>query len=180
MASGKGILISHIMETFPEVKRLVSCTTRPQRPGEVEGIDYFFLTRPEFERRIKAREFLEWTEFSGNLYGTLNSEILSHLEEGHVVINEMDLTGVRRLLTLLPRDRMTVVYVDAGDWETLKSRALARAPMSEEELDLRRAHYHEETAFKDKADVIIKNNDDELTEAKAHIERVVRDIIDHQ
>ena len=177
MASGKGILISHIIKRFPMMKRLVSCTTRTRRPGEKEGEDYFFLSRDEFERKMKAHEFIEWSEFSGNLYGTLKTEILGHLQEGHVAINEMDLRGVRQLFTLLPRDRMTVIYIDAGDWEALKARALLRAPISEDELALRRLHYHEEIEFRDEADFIISNNDHELEGAKAHIEKIVGTII---
>jgi guanylate kinase len=177
MASGKGVLMSHVVECFPEVKKIVSCTTREKRPGEVEGVDYFFISRQEFERKTQAGEFIEWAEFSANLYGTLKSELLAHMEAGHIVINEIDLHGVRSLSSLLPKESRTVIYIDAGDWETLKARALSRAPMSEKELLLRHVHYLEETVYKHNADFIIQNNDNQLEDAKKEISTIVSTII---
>jgi len=177
MASGKGRLIAYAISKFPEIKRIVSCTTRAKRPGESEGKDYFFISRKEFEQKIQSGEFMEWAEFSGNLYGTLKSELVTHLELGDVVINEIDLHGVQNLISLIPRENLTVIYIDAGDWETLKARALSRAPMSEEELALRYTHYLEEIAYKHNADFIIENNDTQLEEAKEKIESIVSAII---
>ena len=177
MASGKGVLMSHVVEHYPEVKKLVSCTTREKRPGEVEGKDYFFISRQEFEQKTQAGEFIEWAEFSAHLYGTLKSELLTHMEAGHIVINEIDLHGVRSLSSILPKESRTVIYIDAGDWETLKARALSRAPMSEKELLLRHVHYLEETAYKHDADFIIQNNDNQLEAAKKEIDAIVTTII---
>ena len=177
MASGKGVLISHVIRNYPGIKRLVSCTTRAKRPGEVEGKDYFFISREEFERKTQAGEFMEWAEFSDNLYGTLKSELLTHLSAGHVTINEIDLHGVRNILSLIPREQCTVVYIDAGDWETLKARALSRAPMSDRELTLRHIHYLEETAYKHNADFIVSNNDNELESAKIKLSAIIENII---
>lgn len=177
MASGKGVLISHITHTYPIIKRLVSCTTRAMRPNEVEGRDYFFISREDFERRTQNGEFVEWAEFSGNLYGTLQTELFSHLENGDVVINEIDLHGVRNILSIIPKEHCTVIYIDAGDWETLRARALSRAPMGEEELSLRHIHYLEETGYKHNADFIVHNNDNELESAKSKLNAIVEDII---
>lgn len=179
MASGKGVLIGHIIEKFPHIQRIVSCTTRARRPGEIDGKDYFFITREEFEQKTLAGEFMEWAEFSGNLYGTLKSQLLTHLEAGHVTINEIDLHGVRNILSLIPREQCTVIYIDAGDWETLKARALGRAPMTEKELTLRHLHYLEETSYKQDADFIVSNNDGELEEAKQKLDAIVENIILH-
>ena len=118
-----------------------------------------------------------WAEFSDNLYGTLKSELLTHLSAGHVTINEIDLHGVRNILSLIPREQCTVVYIDAGDWETLKARALSRAPMSDRELTLRHIHYLEETAYKHNADFIISNNDNELESAKIKLSAIIENII---
>jgi guanylate kinase len=99
------------------------------------------------------------------------------MEAGHIVINEIDLHGVRSLSSLLPKESRTVIYIDAGDWETLKARALSRAPMSEKELLLRHVHYLEETAYKHNADFIIQNNDNQLEDAKREISTIVSTII---
>ena len=73
--AGKGTLIERVLPRFPDLAVAVSATTRPQRPGEQDGVHYYFLTRAEFDRRIEGREFLEWVDYVGNRYGTLLSEI---------------------------------------------------------------------------------------------------------
>ena len=176
MASGKGSLISYVLGAFPHIVRLTSCTTREIRPGEREGVDYYFISRAEFERRIEHGEFIEWAEFSGNLYGTLASSITTSLNEGRVVINEIDVQGVLQLQSLVPRDQYTIIYIDAGDWEVSKKRALARAPMSKEHLELRYKRYLEEEKFKPRADFIIQNNDGQFEEAKEALHTIIDDI----
>ena len=74
-APGKGTLIQLVLPRFPELALAVSATTRAQRPGEEDGVHYWFLDRDEFDRRVEAGEFLEWVDFVGNRYGTLRSEI---------------------------------------------------------------------------------------------------------
>ena len=87
--SGKTTLCRRLADSG-EVKYSISCTTRSARPGEVDGRDYNFLTRGEFERRIEAGEFLEHAEVHGNLYGTLKTEVLSHLDAGVDVVMDID------------------------------------------------------------------------------------------
>lgn len=175
--SGKGTLISYIQSVFPQIPMLTSCTTRDMRPGEKDGVDYHFITRDEFQSKIEQGEFIEWAEFSGNLYGTLKSDIEMCLTSGQVVINEIDVQGVIQLQSLVPREHYTVVYIDAGDWEALQARALARAPISEEQLVLRYTRYLEEDKFKHRADVLIKNNDGQLEEAKVALHAIIEEII---
>ncbi len=177
MASGKGSLVSYIKHEFPMITLLTSCTTRSMRPGEADGKEYYFLSRDEFTTRIAQGDFIEYAEFSGNLYGTLKSELVTRLQSGEVVLNEIELQGVQRLMSVLPKENRTLLYVDAGDWETLKARALARAPISEEDLKLRYERYLEEDGFKGNADFIIKNNDGQLEQAKAQIHKIIDDII---
>lgn len=177
MASGKGSLITYVQSVFPQVTRITSCTTRPMRPGETDGVDYCFISRSEFQRKIKQEEFIEWAEFSNNLYGTLKSDLINRLQKGEIVINEIDLQGVLQLRELVPREQYTIIYVDAGDWETLTARALARAPISEEHLALRHKRYEEESAFKNNADFIIQNNDGQFEDAKAKICAVIEGIV---
>lgn len=178
MASGKGSLIKHIFQMFPSVTHTVSCTTRAPRPGETEGKDYYFVSPAEFEHRIAEGRFVEWATFGGNMYGTLRSELMNRLEDGQVVICEIEIQGVLQLLPQLPEDKRTIIYIEAGEWETLKARAIARAPITEDELALRYDRYCEECAYKHLANVVIENRDGMLVEAQAHIERVVRDIIE--
>lgn len=172
MGSGKGTLVRHAQATFPELKTTVSCTSREMRPGETDGKDYHFICREEFDEKIERGEFLEWAEFAGNKYGTLKGEIMPRIRDCKVVLVEIELQGVMQLIQLLPREHLTVVYIEAGGWEVLRARALARAPMSEEELQKRHERFLEEAKAKPLADVIIDNTGD-VELAKAAFTQVI-------
>lgn len=178
MASGKGQLVSYIRENFPQVKFLVSCTTRDPRPGEVHGVDYYFISPSEFEDRIANGEFIEWAEFSGNKYGTLKSEILEPLLNGEVVLNEIELQGVKILEDIIPKEKRTLVYIENGGWEVSLQRMRERAPMSDEHVALRHERYLEEVKAKSYADIIIENYDGQLDVAKERVHQLVQELID--
>lgn len=178
--SGKGSILTAVLEACPDVYFAVSCTTRAPRPGEVHGSDYYFITREEFDRRIEAHEFLEWAEFGGNRYGTLKSEVTERLIDGQIIINEIELQGIESLKKIISADHRTVLYVEAGDWDVLQARALARAPMPNEELTRRLERYHEEVKAKPFADIIIENTEGRLEIAKTEAIKIVQNIIaDH-
>ena len=175
--SGKGSLIAHAQQQFPKLVQTVSCTTREKRPAEKDGVDYYFISRPEFVGKINGEEFLEWAEFSGNLYGTLKSELVDRLQRGEIVICEIELQGILQLMNMVPKEHRTLVYIEAGNWEVMKNRALARAPISEEHLALRYERYLHEKASKEYADIIINNVDGKLQDSKEHMSRIVQTII---
>ena len=160
MGSGKGTIIAHALAKYPELQHTISCTSRTMRPGEAEGKQYYFISRTEFDQKIEQGEFLEWAEFAGNKYGTLKSEIIPRLANCEVVIVEIELQGVEQLLTLLPRENMTIVYIEAGGWEVLRARAETRAPMSDADLIARHERYLIEKQGKTIADIIIDNSAD--------------------
>lgn len=164
--SGKGTLLSALRERLGErVVFTTSCTTRAPRPGEKEGETYYYISRDEFEVRVAAGEFLEWAEYSGNLYGTLKAEIITPLERGEVVVREIEVQGARLIREALPRENLHFVFIDAGEWSEFEARITERAPISEEELGLREERYRDEITFKAEADTIISNRDGELTAA---------------
>ena len=175
--SGKGELARHALVTFPEVHLAVSCTTRAPRPGEQDGVHYYFIDQDTFEAKVKADEFLEWAEFGGNRYGTLKTEVANRLQGGEIILNEIELQGVEALRALIPEAYRTVVYVEAGDWEALKARPQARAPISDDELARRHERYLEEIRSKPYADHIINNQDGQLAAAKAVFSTIISDII---
>ncbi len=155
--SGKGTLVKAARAQFAHLHIPVSCTTRAMRPGETAGVDYHYIGAEEFARRVEAGEFLEWANFGGNRYGTLVSEVVPYLTRGDLVLAELELQGVERLRQLIPPQNLTVVYLEGGDWEVLKARALARSPMTEAELAKRYERYRHEIEAKPIADVIIDN-----------------------
>jgi guanylate kinase len=181
--SGKGMLIAHAQKLFPQIVTTVSCTTREKRPAEIEGVDYYYISREAFNAKVENGDFIEWAEFSGNLYGTLKSELVERLEKGQIVICEIELQGVLQLMDIIPKENRTLVYIDAGDWETMKARAQARAPISEEHLVLRYERYLHEKAAQEYADKVIINKDGEIEDAKnqmvAIIESIVANVTSH-
>ncbi|MCA9362587.1 guanylate kinase [Candidatus Kaiserbacteria bacterium] len=174
MGSGKGTIVRHALAKYPELRQTVSGTSRAMRPGEVDGQHYHFLSNAEFEQKIAAGEFLEWAEFAGNKYGTLKSEILPRILECDVVIVEIELQGVEQLLDLLPREHLTIVYIEAGGWEVLRARAESRAPMSAAELAARHERYLIEVQAKPIADIVIDNTGD-INAATAAFDQVIEE-----
>jgi guanylate kinase len=175
MGSGKGTLVKHIQGLYPDIHTTVSCTTRDMRPGEIDGKDYYFISSATFDEKITAGDFLEWAHFGLNRYGTLKSEILPRLDRGEIVIAEIELQGVEQLIQLLPRELITIVFIDAGGWETMKRRAEARAPIATDELKKRYERYLVEVKAKDIADIIIDNSGD-VDLAKKQIETVFKNV----
>lgn len=171
------MLMKDIIERFPDVVTPPSYTTRARRPDSVENDHYRFISVEEFEEKIAAGEFLEWALFSGNYYGTLRSDIEEGLGAGRVMFKEMEVQGVRRTRELLAPEDLVTVFIDAGDWETLKARALSRAPMGEEELEKRRLHHEDELTFMPHADIIIHNREGEQESAKEAFRAVIQSAI---
>lgn len=163
--SGKNTLIAAAREAIPGLAFAVSATTRPKRQGEVDGISYYFVEREEFMRKVEAGEFLEWAEYGGNCYGTLRSEVEASIAKGDLILSDIEVQGARLIREKLPRAEYAIVYVDAGPWEELVPRILARAPMSPEDLEKRHARFSDEASFKPEADYVVENRDGGLEEA---------------
>jgi guanylate kinase len=130
--AGKGTLIKGLLERMPGLEVAVSATTRPQRPGEVDGHDYWFLSDDEFTRRIENDEFLEWVPYvSGRRYGTLRSEIDRIAHDESVCILELELDGALTVQREVPR---SVTVFIAADVEELERRLRERATESTGEI----------------------------------------------
>lgn len=178
--AGKSTLINHLRETHPDFAYAVSCTSRPMRPGEIEGRNYHFVTEEEFKRRIDNDEFLEWTQFDGGrYYGTLKSEILDKMKEGTIVVREVEINGAKNIRNIVSSDDLTVVFIRAGSWEEMAERMIARAPISDEELEHRRERYESELPFGETADYVITNRNGELDAAKQQIVDIAEEIIEN-
>jgi guanylate kinase len=133
--AGKGTLIKGLIERVPVLEVAVSATTRPQRPGEVDGRDYWFLSDEEFTRRVDAGEFLEWVSYvSGRRYGTLRSEIERIAGDDGVCVLELELEGA---LTIQRDVQGSVTIFIAADVPELERRLRERATESTGEIDHR-------------------------------------------
>ena len=137
--SGKTTLCHRLAEAG-EARYAVSCATRPPRPGEVDGKDYHFLTREEFERRLQAGEFLEHAVVHGNVYGSLKSEVLSYLIAGVDVVMDIDIQGAEHVRNCAdPEIRRAVVdlFVMPPSEDELHARLSGRGTDSAATITLR-------------------------------------------
>jgi guanylate kinase len=102
--AGKTTLCDQLLAVDPRVARAITCTTRAPRPGEREGVDYYFLSAETFERRNAAGEFLETAHVHGHRYGTLHSEVLGRLEHGQDVLLNVDVQGAAAVRAHVAQD----------------------------------------------------------------------------
>jgi guanylate kinase len=171
--AGKSTLIRQALEAVPELAYSVSATTRAPREGEVDGCDYVFLARAQFERWIEEGRFLEWAEYSGNLYGTPEEKVEEYLDEGRSVILEIELQGARMVREKRPDAVM--VFVRAPNLEETRKRLLGRATETAEALEARMTTAISEVAARDEFDYEIVNSERE--QAREGMLNTMREIV---
>jgi guanylate kinase len=163
-------LIRALLERRDDVEIAVSATTRPLRPGEQQGREYYFLSDAEFDRRVSAGEFLEHVVYvSGQRYGTLNSEVDRIIGAGRSCILELETQGARRVEELRPD--VVSVFISAPSFAELERRLRERATESAgeigERLELARRQMDEADVF----DYVVRNDD--VERAAAELDRLV-------
>lgn len=168
-AVGKGTVVARIREKHPEVRFSVSATTRSPRPGEVDGVHYFFVSDLEFDRLVADKEMLEWAVVHGqNRYGTPRRPILDALEKGDSIILEIDIQGARQVKAALPE--AILVFLLPPSWEELVRRLQSRGTESAEEQARRLETAKTEFEAQFEFDETIVNDDvDVAAEAVVHL-----------
>ncbi|HET9762967.1 MAG TPA: guanylate kinase [Casimicrobiaceae bacterium] len=156
--AGKGTLIKLVLPRFPALALAVSATTRARRPGEEDGVDYWFLDRSEFERRVYAGEFLEEVDYVGNRYGTLQSEIDRLREQGKSPVLELETDGALRVAERVPG--AVTIFVTAPV-EELERRLRERATESSGEIGERIATARRQLELLPRFDHVVANVDRE-------------------
>lgn len=134
---GKGTVIKEFLRRNPEFKLSVSCTTRAPREGEEHGKNYFFLTKEDFQACIERGEFLEWAEFSGNMYGTQRPYIEEKLAQGKRLILEIDTKGALNVKKIMPE--AVLIFILPPSFEELEARLRGRHTETEEAIQKRLA-----------------------------------------
>lgn len=129
---GKGTIIKAFLAKHPEFKLSVSCTTRSKREGEAHGVNYFFLSKEEFEKCVKNEEFIEWAEFSGNYYGTKKSFVEECLNNNKNLILEIDTKGALNIKKIMPD--ATLIFIAPPSLEELENRLRGRHTETEEAI----------------------------------------------
>jgi guanylate kinase len=163
---GKGTLIRLLLDRFPRMALSVSATTRAKRPGEQDGVDYRFLSREEFDRRVEAGEFLEWAEYAGNRYGTLKSELE---RDADPLVLEIEVQGARQVRERLPE--AVSVFIAPPSEEALRTRLVGRGSDAPEQIEQRLAVARDEMAAREEFDHVVVNDD--LEAAVQELERLV-------
>lgn len=157
-AVGKGTVVSRLRDQHPEVWASVSATTRPPRPGEVNGTHYHFVAPEEFTRLVEAGEMLEWAVVHGDhRYGTPRRPVLDALEEGRPVLLEIDLAGARQVRRTMPDARF--VFLAPPSWEELERRLVGRGTETAEQRSRRLQTARIELAAEPEFDVTVVNDD---------------------
>jgi guanylate kinase len=156
--AGKTSLSRRLVADYADMVLSISATTRPPRPGEEEGREYFFKTRAEFQALIDAGELLEWAEVNGNCYGTPKAPVMAALEAGKDVLFDIDWQGAQQVAENTPRDSVRV-FVLPPSWSDLSRRLHARAQDTEEVINQRLALGQREIAHWSEYDYVIVNKD---------------------
>ncbi len=184
---GKGTLIQRVLKVIPDLSYSVSYTTRTPRPGEVNGREYCFVTRKEFEEMIAAGDFLESAIVHGNLYGTSRKQVLRDTSAGRDIILEVDVQGAASVRELM-LDSVSI-FILPPSFEVLRQRLLARGTDSPDELRLRLRNAPAELKAYSTFDYVIINDDAAraasqlaaiVSAERARLERqerVVRDVV---
>ncbi len=140
--AGKTTLCNNLLKTEKNVERAITCTTRTPRTGEIDGVDYYFLAREQFELKIKNDEFLEYANVYGNYYGTLKKEAFSKIEKGKDVLLNIDVQGAANVRKVAGKDEilrraLVTVFVGVESLDVLENRLKNRGLDDEDTLKKR-------------------------------------------
>jgi len=158
-AVGKSTVVRCLRDRIPDLHFSVSVTTRAPRPGEVDGVDYSFVTVDEFQRLIDEGALLEWAEIHGGLHrsGTPARPVLDAIAAGRPVLIEVDLAGARAVKAAMPE--VISVFLAPPSWEELKKRLIGRGTESPEVIERRLATARDELAAQGDFDAVVVNSD---------------------
>lgn len=167
--SGKGTVVGKMVDSY-DYALSISATTRKPRTGDVDGVHYFFLTREEFEGRIKNNGFLEWAEYVGNYYGTPRDYVEKMLSEGKNVILEIEMQGGLKVKEQCPE--AVLIFMVPPSAKELKNRLVNRGTEDMETINRRLMRASEEIEYIDDYDYIVINED--VDECAGNIHRIIQ------
>ena len=172
--SGKSTVIDALCKADETLRLSVSATTRKPRPSEVDGVDYHFLSKSEFEAHIQQDSFLEWAKYGGNFYGTLKSEITTACEAGKDAILEIEVKGALQIQAQdLSPARSLLIFIIPPSFTILEERLRRRKTESEMELKKRLAIAKSEVLEIEHYDYWVSNPEDALQQAVHQIQIII-------
>ena len=138
---GKRTLINFALQKFPNLKKSISVTTRPPRKEEIDKIDYYFITKEEYLKKLNNNEIIMHYEYPANneFYGTLVSEVITPLEKGKNIIDETDITSLVNMINkkILPRNNLICIFITVPTLELIKERLESTNSISDSEIKKR-------------------------------------------
>jgi guanylate kinase len=167
---GKDTLIKRLLELDRNLRYSVSCTTRPPRPNEVDGVDYTFVTRQRFQQLIDEGAFLEWADYNGNLYGTLADRVERARADGHDIVLKIEVKGAEQVRQRVPDG--IFIFVVPPSVDELVRRQITRNTESHDDMTARREIATREMEYSKRYDHVVVN--DELERAVAQIIAIIQ------
>lgn len=161
---GKGTVVAEVRRLFPHVWVSVSCTTRKPRPGEVDGVQYHFLTDSQFDELIATDRLLEYATFAGHRYGTPRRPVEQHLAAGRPTLLEIELQGARQVRERMPEAQF--VFLAPPSESELRDRLTGRGTENADMIETRLSRARHELAAHDEFDVVVINDDVERAAAE--------------
>lgn len=155
--AGKTTLCRAVLDRFPDLRYSISHTTRKPRPGEIDGVDYFFITPDEFRERLNANRWAEWANVHGNYYGTSADFLESQSAAGRDVLLDIDVQGTKQLLARYPHHTVAI-FILPPSMAVLKERLIARGAESGPEMEKRLQNAVREMAQKEMYHHLIVND----------------------
>ena len=170
---GKGTVMKQVMQRLPQLQFSVSATSRAPRPGETNGVEYFFVTEDAFRQMIEQGAFVEYDYHMGNYYGTLKSEIINKTKTGHMLL-DIEPVGALNVRESFPE--ATLIYLAPPSMEALEQRLRGRNDTSEEQMKLRRERAIWESAQMEKYDYVVVN--DVLEDCVQQVLDIIREFME--
>lgn len=166
--SGKDTVQQRLLQHYPNLNRVLTTTTRSPRRGEHNGDDYNFISREEFEQNTKNGEFLEYVDFSGNLYGTKKNDLLIPLKEGEDLVWRIETSRAANLPQDL-LDKAIVIYLNAHNWDVLSDRMRARGTPEDKIKERLQKDREDWEKYRDKFDNVVYNEEGKIDKTMAQI-----------
>ena len=167
--SGKTTIVDQLQEKMPELRRLVSYTTRQQREGEINEKEYLFISEEEFKEKIAKGALLEWEEVFGNYYGSSEEQLNEALEKGEDVVLSIDVKGARQVRKKFPES--VSIFIMPPSIEELASRLKKRNTDEEGEVSVRLKEAKREMSAADEYDYLVVN--EELDKAIEDVQAII-------
>lgn len=155
--TGKSTILKQLRKIFPNSAYSISYTTREPRPGEINGKDYFFVSKEKFLKMAKEGQFIEWEEILGNFYGTSKRFIEESLDKGKILLMDIDVKGAKNIKKMFPE--ALLIFIKPPSIEELKKRLLKRGTEPLDVIENRLKLAEEELKLEDQFDYVVVNQD---------------------